>query len=230
MSIQKADNLQINKCPHGFAVGTCPICNGSMSAKTNKDKNKPRVKGEMSYNECLLAWHKIQAMKEAKLKERMERLSQIKEQSRLDRLNQKLLILKTSIQNYVDKLNNIHKTLSNLNVLKPVQIAIKAVINVIKASLNIVIFLTNSISFVFNLVSNVVKFTLSAAQKLSSFAREIFAEINQMIKESFSKAKKAIKTILSLFCQSEQKEKDDDKKRKKLKEIFKKVRKKLDEN
>ena len=65
------------KCPHGFPVGACPICSGMGGGGKSKDRDKARVPGEMTYNECLAEWHRMQAQKEAK--------QQAKLQAQLDR-------------------------------------------------------------------------------------------------------------------------------------------------
>jgi hypothetical protein len=52
---------------HGRCVGGAGFRLGGGGVR--RDKDKPRVAGEMSYNECMAAWIKIQAAKEAKIRE-----------------------------------------------------------------------------------------------------------------------------------------------------------------
>ena len=61
------------KCPHGLPIGTCPICSGMGGGSTQR-KDKPRVPGEMTYAECMAAWIKIQAAKEAKIEAQIQRI------------------------------------------------------------------------------------------------------------------------------------------------------------
>ena len=63
------------KCPHGLPPGACPICSGmGGGGGIRRDKDKPRVAGEMSYNECMAAWIKIQAAKEAKIQAQIDKV------------------------------------------------------------------------------------------------------------------------------------------------------------
>ena len=66
------------KCPHGNPIGACPICSGMGGGGISKNRDKPRRAGEMSYNECLAEWHKMQAAKNAK--------NQAKLQAKADKL------------------------------------------------------------------------------------------------------------------------------------------------
>ena len=68
--------IQNNKCPHGFIVGTCPICSG-MGSRASSNKDKPRKAGEMSYNECLAQWMKMQALQNAKKEASIQRFENL---------------------------------------------------------------------------------------------------------------------------------------------------------
>ncbi len=226
MSIQ-ATNIQQsqnNKCPHGLPVGTCPICAG-MGAGGSKDKNKPRKPGEMSYNECMAAWLKMQAAKKAKLNEDALRLENAKMQTRELNHQNKLKIIKNSLENYINKLNEIHKNLEVKS--KIISFAFKIISNfIIKPVIKLAILITNTISFISNIISNTLRFINDISQKILTFAREIFTEIKEKIKESikksFEKAKKSLLTLLNLFCEQKEEENESEK-NKKLKEIFKKI-------
>ena len=63
-----------NKCPHGYPIGACPICNGMSGGGIPKDRNKPRKAGEMSYNECLAEWHRMQRAEQAKQQDKAKNL------------------------------------------------------------------------------------------------------------------------------------------------------------
>lgn len=230
MSIQATNvqQSQNNKCPHGLPVGTCPICNG-MSGGGSKDKNKPRKPGEMSYNECLAAWHRIQAAKSAKLEQAAQKLENLKLQNQKQNHNHKLKILKNSLENYINKLNEIQSKLADAP--KILNFAFKVISNlIIKPILNTAILAANVLNFALNTISNMMQFINDVSQKLISFARELFTEIKesikQSIKKSFEKAKKSLLTLLNLFCEQKDNEKEEKDKQKKLKEIFKKLFKK----
>ena len=62
------------KCPHGLPIGACPICSGMGGGSIKKDRDKPRVAGEMSYNECMAEWMKILAAKDAKIQAKIDRI------------------------------------------------------------------------------------------------------------------------------------------------------------
>ena len=56
------------------------MCAG-MTGGAPKDRNKPRKAGEMSYNECMAEWRRIQAQQKAELQEKAqanrERISEL---------------------------------------------------------------------------------------------------------------------------------------------------------
>ena len=118
------------KCPHGLPIGACPICSGMGGGGVNKDKNKPRVPGEMSYAECMAAWIKIQAAKEAKIEAQIQRIE-----------NAHAKLLESRIMLGLDKVNsNLDKIMQKLdNMPQIIAIPAKIVINIIvKPVLNLI--------------------------------------------------------------------------------------------
>lgn len=204
-----------NKCPHGYPIGACPICNG-MSSGGSKDKNKPRVAGEMSYNECLAQWHKMQRAQEAKDKAELNKLNQLRLADIKDKINEQISKLQQKIDKYIEKLDNV------INKLPPIIKEVATV--VIKPIVNFTLQIAKQILVV---VSNISNFIASVGEKLASIYGEVKNFINDKIKEFKEKAKVAVKTVLSLFLE---KNEDDDSKRKvkkMLEKLFKITGKKI---
>ncbi len=178
INIQPQQN--INKCPHGFPVGSCPICNGA-GGGVSRDKNKPRVKGEMSYNECLAVWRKMQAQKQEKLNQKEELF-----QRALDKLikNRELFTPTKILDKIIEPLPKILKNPVKV-VLLPIIIPVIKIPVVIKAAQVVFINITNFISTI--------------TEKLSS----LIGEGKNFIKGFFdkNKIKKKIKILLSLFVE-----------------------------
>lgn len=185
--------VNLNKCPHGFPVGTCPICSGHGGA--SKDKNKPRVAGEMSYNECMAAWIKIQAAKEARIQERIDKLESAREQLKFNRIMAGLIEKVNNIQQIVEK------TIENFPpiIKAPVTFVVKVVVQIATVIINTAINITNFIS--------------SVSEKLAS----IYGEVKNFIASQIEKKiKKPLKIFLSLFAQSDEEDGEDREKVKKL--------------
>lgn len=211
-----------NKCPHGLPLGTCPICNGSMSGGgARKDKNKPRVAGEMSYNECMAAWIKIQAAKEAKIQAQIDRLEQA----------QAKLLLNRAILGLDKAIKSLDKLTQNIEQMpKIISIPIKIVINVIiKPILNLISKIPQLINNIQNVFTNISKFIASVSEKLAS----IYGEVKNFIDAKIAQPlKKAVKSILSFFAQGEEEENEETQKLKsrEIKKILKGLFRKKDKN
>ena len=186
------------KCPHGMPLGACPICNGMGSGGTKQDKYKPRVPGEMSYAECMAAWMKIQAAKEAKIEAQIQRLE-----------NAQAMNLKHRIMLGLDKaIKNFDKLMQNIEQMpKIISIPVKIVLNVIvKPILNLISKIPQAINNIQAFFTNIGKFISSVGEKLSS----IYGEIKNFIDAKISQPlKKTIKRILSLFTQSQEEENEE---------------------
>ncbi len=201
-----------NKCPHGFPVGSCPICSGS-GFSVQKDKNKPRKQGEMSYNECMAVWLRMQRKKEQKEKNELQKLEIIKENAILKQISLKLNKIQNDLKNYLQNLdlkvqNNPIKNLTDTIIKFAIRILIAPIINS-------AIKITNVINKLNNLIQ-------SASEKISS----VLGEIKNFFDNSLKIAKKAIKTILNLFLENENDDDEDDEndnenERKKLNKIKK---------
>ncbi len=196
MSTPYIQQQNINKCPHGFPLGACPICNGT-GGGVSRDKNKPRVKGEMSYNECLAVWRKMQAQKQEKLDKKEE------------------LLLRA-----IEKLRNIRELYTTEKILDKIIEPLPRIIqNPIKIVLlpivNLVLRIPAAIKTIETMFVNISNFISSTAEKLSS----LVGEAKNFIKGFFDNKKtaKKIKILLSLFVD---KGLEEELERKKVKEII----------
>lgn len=196
-----------NKCPHGFPVGSCPICSG-MGGGSKQDKNKPRVAGEMSYNECLAQWHRMQAKKEAKIQERLDRIEQAQNQLLLNRIMAGLDKISKNINDFINKIEPMPKIIK-----APIKIFINVII---KPILNIISKIPEIIK---NIQTSISNFISSVSEKMAS----ILGEIRNFINFQFeNKLKKPIKLFLSLFTEEEEnKEENEEIEKLKLRELKK---------
>lgn len=190
-----------NKCPHGFPLGACPICSG-MGGSSKQDKNKPRVAGEMSYNECLAQWHRIQARKEAKIQEKLDKIEQAKNKLILNRIMAGLDKVSKNINDFIEKIEPMPQI---------IKIPIKIFTNtIIKPILNMISKIPEIIKNVQTSISN---FISSVSEKMASILGEIKNFINS---QTENKLKKPIKLFLSLFTEEEE-NKEENKEIEKLK-------------
>ncbi len=203
-----------NKCPHGFPVGTCPICSG-MSGGASKDRSKPRKAGEMSYNECMAEWRRMQAQQKADMQEKIEAKRELLSQlfSTKPIINiEKLTQLQQKVMNFVEKLPPIIKT------------PVSFVLNVVNKVVNFAAGLINNVqSFIVNTAQNLANMVRSVVEKLPV----VLAEVKNIIVTSFEQIiLKPTKIILTLFIDMENKNnnknKKDDKNKRKLKKIIEK--------
>ena len=200
------------KCPHGFPVGACPICNGMSAGGASKDKNKPRKPGEMSYNECLAEWHKIQAKQEAKRLEKIDKLDMLRQTTSIDKIAQNIAKMQKFFDKTLQKFENLP-----LIIKAPAKFIIK---NIVLPVVNLISQIPNAIKNIQTFFDNTRLFISSVSEKLAS----VFGEIKNFIDEKITKNyKKALKTILSLFTSEENEESEDAKKVKEreLKKILK---------
>ncbi len=204
-----------NKCPHGFPVGTCPICSG-MSGGASKDRSKPRKAGEMSYNECMAEWRRMQAQQKADMQEKIEAKRELLSQlfSTKPIINiEKLTQLQQKVMNFVEKLPPVIKT------------PVSFVLNVVNKVVNFAAGLINNVqSFIVNTAQNLTNMVRSVAEKLPV----VLAEVKNIISENLEKfILKPAKIILTLFIYNENKENEEkdknDKQRKKVKKIIEKM-------
>ena len=188
-----------NKCPHGFPVGSCPICSPSAGGGGSiQDKNKPRVPGEMSYNECMAAWLKIQAAKEAKIQAQIDKLEGAKEM----RFNEKIAL---NIEKNLKLLNEFINKLDNIP--KFIAIPAKLIVNVlIKPILNLISKIPLAINNIQQFLSNVGRFVASVSEKLSSLLGEVKNFLDAKVVAPFIKK---IKTIFTFFSNANEDESDD---------------------
>lgn len=187
-----------NKCPHGLPVGACPICSGMGGGSMRKDRDKPRVPGEMSYNECMAEWIKIQAAKEAKIQAEIKRVENMQAQLAQHRAFLGLDKAFTKLDKFVQKLNQMPPVIS---------IPVKIIINVIvKPILNALMIIPKAINIIQTFLSNVGQFISSVAEKLSAVLGEIKNFIDAKISQPI---KKAVKTILAFFTQGEDEENEE---------------------
>ena len=187
-----------NKCPHGLPPGACPICSGMGGGGVSKDKNKPRVAGEMSYNECMAAWIKIQAAKDAKIQARIDRLEQAQAQLQLNRMM-------AGVDKVVKNLDVFAQKLDQMSPL--IAVPAKIILNVIvKPVLNLIAKIPQIINNIQTVISNITKFISSVGEKLAS----VFGEVKNFIDARISQPlKKAIKSVLTFFTQGEEEENEE---------------------
>ena len=186
------------KCPHGLPIGACPICSGMGGGGVSKDKHKPRVPGEMSYAECMAAWIKIQAAKEAKIEAQIQRIE-----------NAQAKLLENRIMLGLDKVNkNLDKLMQNLENMPPIlSIPVKIAINVIiKPILNLISKIPQLITNIQTFLNNIRTFISSVGEKLAAVLGEIKNFVDAKISQPI---KKTVKTILSFFTQSEEEENEE---------------------
>ena len=204
-----------NKCPHGLPFGACPICSG-MGGGGKKDKDTPRRPGEMSYNECMAAWIKIQAMQEAKLQAKIDKIEQAMAQSLQNKILANIEKTQQMLDKFLQKLDNMPAIIK-----APIQVIVN---NIIKPVLNLISKVATAINNIQTFFSNVTQFIASVGEKLAMVFGEIKNFINAKISEGF---KKTIKTVLSLFSETN-KENEENEEIEKLKaREFKKVLKGL---
>ena len=190
---------QGNKCPHGLPVGACPICSGMGGGGARKNKDVPRNPGEMTYSECMAAWIKIQAAKDAKIQARIDKLEQAQAQQLLNRVMTGVDKIQKSFNEFMQKLENL-PTLIKTPIQTIAKIIIAPVLNLI-SKLPVAI---NNIQMFF---SNITKMIISVSEKIAMVLGEIKNFINAKVSDNI---KKTLKTILTLFSQSEEEEKEDE--------------------
>ncbi|MBQ4647006.1 MAG: hypothetical protein IJB79_06630 [Candidatus Gastranaerophilales bacterium] len=187
------------KCPHGLPIGACPICSGmGGGGGIRQNKDKPRVAGEMSYNECMAAWIKIQAAKEAKIEAQIQRL----ENAQAMHLQHRMIM---GLEKAVQKLDTLVQKLDQMP--KIIAIPAKILINVlIKPVLNLISNIPQIINSIQTFISNVRNFITSVGEKLAS----VFGEVKNFIDAKISQPiKKAIKSVLNFFTQGEEDENEE---------------------
>lgn len=185
------------KCPHGLPIGACPICNGMGGGATQR-KDKPRVPGEMTYAECMAAWIKIQAAKEAKIEAQIQRME-----------NAQALYEKNRLIIGLDKaMKNLDKLAQNLEQMpKIISIPAKIVINIIvKPILNLIAKIPIAINNIQAFLSNIKSFITSVGEKVAALLGDVKNFIDAKIAQPI---KKAIKTVLAFFAQSEEEESEE---------------------
>ena len=198
-----------NKCPHGLPVGACPICSG-MGGGGSKDKNKPRRPGEMSYNECMAEWIRMQNAQRAKMQANIDKVKAKNLAEFTKNIESKKAVLQAKIDAYFKKLDNVVQKLPPV-----IKIIVAPAIKIIQSVLNIVV----------NVAFNVSIFVSSVSEKMAMLLYEVKNHITSFIQKTVEKSKKILKTILSLFMEFEEDEENSD--RQKIEEIIKNAVKKV---
>lgn len=215
-----------NKCPHGFPIGACPICNGmGGGGGVSKDRNKPRRAGEMSYNECLAQWHKMQKAQLEKKQDKLDRLELARTQTEIK--NKALDKLASNISNLQKAFNALNDKISNLPTL--LKIPAKVLTAIAQPIINLIAKIPDAIKNIQTFFNNTTQFINSVAEKLSSFLGEIKNFVQEF--KIVNQTKKALKTLLNLFTQGEEEGKEENEeieklKLRELKKIFKGLLKK----
>lgn len=203
-----ASTQNTGKCPHGLPIGACPICSG-MSGGASQRKDKPRVPGEMSYAECMAAWIKIQAAKEAKIEAQIQRQESAQAAYTQHRMLMGLDKISQKLDSFIQKLDSFPSILSF-----PIKVVISAIVRPV---LNLITKIPQAINYIQVVFNNIRNFLFSVSEKLAS----VFGEVKNFINANISKPfKKTVKSILNLFTQEENEESEEIEKLK-LREIKK---------
>lgn len=186
------------KCPHGLPIGACPICSGMGGGGSAQRKDKPRVPGEMSYAECMAAWIKIQAAKEAKIEAQIQRM----ENAQAANIQHRMLM---GLDKAMQKLDALMQKLDSMP--KVLALPVKIIINVIvKPILNLISKIPQAINYIQTVFTNIRNFIVSVGEKLAS----VFGEVKNFIDAKISQPlKKAIKSVLNFFTQGEEEENEE---------------------
>jgi len=179
-----------------------------------KDRNKARKPGEMTYNECLAEWNKIQARKEAQMQKQIERLDAIRQSFTGNKITQAV----DKVQKFLDM--SMQKINSMPAIIKaPLNFIVK---NIVTPIVNLIAKIPTAIKNIQTFFDNTRMFINSVAEKLSSFLGEMKNSIKDKISTTY---KKAIKTVLSFFVSEEDEEGEEAKKIKEreLKKILKSI-------
>lgn len=172
-----------------------------------KDKNKPRKAGEMSYNECLAEWHRMQRAEQAKQQDKVKNLEALNAYKEINsKIADKISAFKEGFMNFKNSIDSMPKI---------VQLPLKALALVAQPFVNLISKIPNVIKAVENFVVNTAQFINSVAEKLSSF----LGEIKNFIQEKITnfKDKKILKTLLSLFVETKGEEEKENEEVQKLK-------------
>ena len=207
------------KCPHGFPVGACPICSGMSGGGARQNRDKPRVAGEMSYNECMAEWMKMLAAKDAKIQAKQDRIENLQESLLNNRIIQGLAKVSGNILNNIQKaFDKISQTVENLPAI--LKFPAKVLIQIVQPIFNFILQIPNAIkniqTFLQNTGQNISNLINSTTEKLAM----VFGEIKNFVNAAKEKAfelKKALKSILSLFSEENEKENEEAKEIEKLK-------------
>ncbi len=190
------------------------MCAG-MTGGAPKDRNKPRKAGEMSYNECMAEWRRMQAQQKAELQEKID----AKREMIAELFSQKPLI---NIEKVVQLQNKI---IQNIEKLPPIiKAPAKFVLNIVHSAINIVIRTVNTIhNFISNIGQNIFKMVNSAAEKLPMVLSEIKNIISQNLEKFIIKPTKIILTLFIDMGNQNNKNKKEEKNKKKLRKIIEKL-------
>ncbi len=221
MSAPIFQNVQnANKCPHGFPVGACPICNSV--GGVSRDKNKPRVKGEMSYNECMAVWLKMQAQKEAKLQAQKDRLEKMHQSILENRVLLSFEKIKKNIVEFNQKINQLPLF---------IKIPVKIVFSIVLAPINLILNTFYATKNIQQFFQNITKFIASISEKMAMVLGEIKNFIDSFV---IKKSKKILKTLLNLFLENNENNDEQQENKtfteKKLKNILRKIQMLLEKN
>lgn len=218
-------NQNTNKCPHGFPVGTCPLCSGSGGEnRVPQDKNTPRKAGEMTYNECMAEWIRMQAQQKAQDRKEAQIIQQLQLAQLEKKISQRLENFEKTLQKLIQNFDD-NKTL--LNSIAKFTIKLIA-LPIIKIALAI----PKIINFVQNFAQNILVKIISVLEKLPS----IFGEIKNFTSAFAENIKKKLKTLGAFFVEKEEKEEENEeieklkKREMNIKKIFIRKRKNKEEN
>jgi len=216
-------NQNQNKCPHGFPVGTCPLCSGS-GGRIPQDKNTPRKAGEMTYNECMAEWLRMQAQEKAKDRKEANLLQQLQLTQLEKKIAQRLENIAKTLEKFIQNIENKKTLLNSIakNIIKFLAIPIinfvliipKITTNIQNFARNVLINVLNTLEKIPSIIGEIKNFTLAFVdnikKKLKALGRFfVDKEEKEEENEEIEKLKKREMKIKKLFIRRKKKEKDD---------------------
>lgn len=179
-------------CPHGLPYGACPICSGSGGGGGSVSKSKPRVAGEMSWDQCYSVWQQMLKAKDAAHQKKLDAIhAQIQAQaantSKLENFALKIANLAEKIADFTQKNTNLPKIIE-----KPLNFALKMAIPILNVISNIANIAQKALNFVQQKLADI-------SDKLNAIFGELKNSTEKKISENLKNAKKKLKTIFGLL-------------------------------
>lgn len=205
-------STQSGTCPHGMALGACPICSGKTGGGGGSSLNTPRVAGEMSWNQC---YYEGMLMKRA-AESAQEAALQSQQTAFLNAVAHNKML--QPVLTLAVKINQIAQNIQEI-LSKPISAVLK---DGAQAVMN---FARNVMSFV---VNNPVSNMLAAAfdgiksqfinitDKLAAIYGDLKNALSSVFEKGIDRVKKKLSSLFSFLKLEVEEETDDEE----LKKIF----------